>query len=182
MKINEQKKDDNDVNNNKGNNEILNTKLEGSDSQNNKGISLANSFQLKKRRDSNKRYYQNKEEEDKTTLSNTENNYTELFNEVVKSIDKIIFQKKETEENFHQFKKSSIMYNSINEEDIDYNKLNSEAYNIILELHLNNKNILLLKNKTENTLAQYYKSSGLILVSLEIINIYYKIYINEIEG
>ena len=100
----------------------------------------------------------------------------------MKSIDKIIFQKKEKDKNLYQYKQSSFIYNSINEEEIDYNKLISETYNILFELYSNNKNILLLKNKTQNTLTQYYKSSGLILVSLEIINIYYKIYINEIEG
>ena len=182
MKINDEKKDYNGENNNIENNEILNAEIVAPNSQNNKGISLANSFKLKSQKNSNKRYYQNEEKEDQTTLSNTEINYIELFNEVVKSIDKIIFQKKETEKNLYQYKQSSFIYNSINEEEIDYNKLISETYNILFELYSNNKNILLLKNKTQNTLTQYYKSSGLILVSLEIINIYYKIYINEIEG
>ena len=44
------------------------------------------------------------------------------------------------------------------------------------------KNLLEIKNKFGNNLSQYYLSSSRIILSLEIIKIYYKIYINEIDG
>jgi hypothetical protein len=74
------------------------------------------------------------------------------------------------------------MYDSINEEEINYELLASEGYNIIYQLHSEKKNILLLKNQFGNNLSQYYISSGLILVSLEIIKIYNKIYLNDVDG
>jgi hypothetical protein len=74
------------------------------------------------------------------------------------------------------------MYDSINEEEIDYTQLSKEIYNIIFKLYSDDKKILLLKNNYENNLAQYYVASGLILASLEIIKIYQKIYLSELEG
>ena len=178
MEINDDKED---LNNNKGK---INLSLNYSDK--NKNSSLNNEIKLKNYKVANNRYYQNEKEE--LSSIKDENNYIEIFNDVVKSIDKIIFEKGKTEIdnenniNTNQYRKSSFMYDSINEEEIDYNQLSSEAYNIIFQLYSEKKNILLIKNKFENNLSQYYLSSGLILVSLELINIYYKIYMNELDG
>ena len=145
-----------------------------------------NSIKLKNYQGSNNRYFQN--EESQNTEIRYGNNYIDIFNEVVKSIDKIIFQKEqkelEHEENLGNtsYRKSNFMYDSINEEKIDYIQLSKEIYNIIFKLYSDDKKILLLKNNYENNLAQYYVASGLILVSLEIIKIYQKIYSNELEG
>ena len=145
-----------------------------------------NSIKLKNYQGSNNnRYFQNEEEEKHEIKYD---NYIDIFNEVVKSIDKIIFYKEkkdlENEENLENtsYKKSNFMYDSINEEEIDYTQLSKEIYNIIFKLYSDDKKILLLKNNYENNLAQYYVASGLILVSLEIIKIYQKIYLNELEG
>ena len=160
------------------------------DTQNNKNLPFSNSLKFKtpEGANSNKRYYQNEEDDPQSSLKN-EFNYIEIFNNIVKSIDKIIFQKvKDDKENenennqTHQYRKSSFIYDSINEEDINYDQLYSEGYNIIFEIYSENKNLLLIKNKYDNNLAQYYINSGLILVSLEIIKIYYKILKNEIDG
>ena len=161
-------------------NENNNIPLNNIDSENAKNIILISNPSKTENDNENKRYYQN--EKEGPTIN--DNNYVELFNEVIKSIDKIIFKKNEKEDNElnQEYKKSTFMYNSINEEEIDYNQLSSEAYNILYDLHSKNINIALLKDNSNNNIAQYYKSSGLIFVSLEIINIYYKIYINEIEG
>ena len=176
---------------NSGDNEDLNYKMSeksnDSNNQNTKNILFVDSQQFKNNNNSGDRYYPNEEEEKLSPLLN-EINYIELFNEIISSINKIIFQKgkdendKEDNIHFHQKRKSSFIYDSINEEEIDYNQLSSEVYNIIYKLHSENKNILLIKNKFENNVAQYYISSGLILVSLEIIKIYYKILINEMGG
>ena len=145
-----------------------------------------NSIKLKNYQGSNNRYFQNGEGEN--TEMKFDNNYIDIFNEVVKSIDKIIFYKEkkdlENEENLENtsYKKSNFMYDSINEEEIDYTQLSKEIYNIIFKLYSNDKKILLIKNNYENNLAQYYMASGLILVSLEIIKIYQKIYLSELEG
>ena len=145
-----------------------------------------NSIKLKNYQGSNNRYFQNGEGEN--TEMKFDNNYIDIFNEVVKSIDKIIFYKEkkdlENEENLENtsYKKSNFMYDSINEEEIDYTQLSKEIYNIIFKLYSNDKKILLIKNNYENNLAQYYVASGLILVSLEIIKIYQKIYLSELEG
>ena len=145
-----------------------------------------NSIKLKNYQGSNNRYFQNGEGEN--TEMKFDNNYIDIFNEVVKSIDKIIFYKEkkdlENEENLENtsYKKSNFMYDSINEEEIDYTQLSKEIYNIIFKLYSDDKKILLLKNNYENNLAQYYVASGLILVSLEIIKIYQKIYLSELEG
>ena len=172
------------ISDNEDSNEKNNDNLNNSNNQNTNTISFTNSINLKNNKNLNKRYYSN--EEEKLSPLINEINYIELFNEVISSIDKIIFQKLicENEDNIqpYQKRKSSFIYESINEEEIDYKQLSSEAFNIIFKLHSENKNILLLKNKFENNLAQYYISSGLIFVSLEIINIYYKIFINEMEG
>ena len=176
---------------NSGDNEDLNYKMSeksnDSNNQNTKNILFVDSQQFKNNNNSGDRYYPNEEEEKLSPLLN-EIIYIELFNEIISSINKIIFQKgkdendKEDNIHFHQKRKSSFIYDSINEEEIDYNQLSSEVYNIIYKLHSENKNILLIKNKFENNVAQYYISSGLILVSLEIIKIYYKILINEMGG
>ena len=176
--------------NEEGNNNILNNEgINNSDSQNNQNFSFNNPLKFKNLQNTNKRYYQNEEEEVQQSSTNNDfndYNYNEIFNEFVKSIDKIIFQKgkdvNENENENNQYRKSSFIYDSINEEEIDYNHLYSESYNAIFELYSDNKNLLLIKNKYENNLAQYYINSGLILVSLEIINIYYAIYKNEIDG
>ena len=145
-----------------------------------------NSIKLKNYQGSNNRYFQNEESQNKEMRC--DNNYIDIFNEVVKSIDKIIFQKEEKEleheENLENtsYRKSNFMYDSINEEEIDYIQLSKEIYNIIFKLYSDDKKILLLKNNYENNLAQYYMASGLILVSLEIIKIYQKIYSKELEG
>ena len=145
-----------------------------------------NSIKLKNYQGSNNRYFQNGEGEN--TEMKFDNNYIDIFNEVVKSIDKIIFYKEkkdlENEENLENtsYKKSNFIYDSINEEEIDYTQLSKEIYNIIFKLYSNDKKILLIKNNYENNLAQYYVASGLILVSLEIIKIYQKIYLSELEG
>ena len=145
-----------------------------------------NSIKLKNYQGSNNRYFQNGEGEN--TEMKFDNNYIDIFNEVVKSIDKIIFYKEkkdlENEENLENtsYKKSNFMYDSINEEEIDYTQLSKEIYNIIFKLYSNDKKILLIKNNYENNLAQYYVASGLILASLEIIKIYQKIYLSELEG
>ena len=154
---------------------------DNSDSKNNKNFSFTNPMKIKNLQNTNKRYYQNEEEEIQQSSTNNDFNNIEIFNEIVKSIDKIIFQKgKEINEN--NSRKSSFIYDSINEEEIDYNLLNSEGFKTIFELYSENKNILLIKNKYDNNLAQYYINSGLILVSLEIINIYYTILLNNIDG
>ncbi len=169
------------------NEQVINTSLKLNNADNNNHISLNNAIKLKNYKNTNNRYYQN-ENEEKAALIIEEDNYISIFNDVVKSIDKIIFQngKKEQENDdniiIHQYRKGSFVYDSINEEEIDYNQLSSEAYNIIFQLYSEKKNILLIKNKFENNLSQYYLSSGLILVSLELINIYYKIYMNELDG
>ena len=173
MNINEENENNNiETNSN-------NIPLNNIDPENAKNIILISNPSKAENDNTNKRYYQNEEQD---PSKNDSNNYIELFNEVIKSIDKIIFKKNEKEDNVQEYKKSTFMYNSINEEDIDYNQLSSEGYNIIYDLHSKNINITLLKDNSNNNIAQYYKSSGLILVSLEIINIYYKIYRNEIEG
>lgn len=174
----------NDEENNNKNDIKLNISTKISDSQNNN--ILDNKIKLKSYQGLNKRYYQN-ENEDNTLIKN-EINYIDIFNDVVLSIDKIIFEKEkneeESEENSNTFKyrKSSFMYDSINEEKIDYNHLSSELYNILFKLHSENKNIIFIKNRFDNNLSQYYLSSGLILVSIEIINIYHKIYLHEVDG
>ena len=148
---------------------------------NNNSIGLNNSFKFKNSECENKL---NEENIELSSLNNKDDNYIELFDGIVKSIDKILFKKNENEENnqISKHKNSGFIYNSINEEDIDYNQLSNEVYNILYELYLKKRNILLLKNKNENNLAQLYKNSGLIFVSLEIINAYYKIYNKEIDG
>ena len=169
------------------NEQVINTSLKLNNADNNNHISLNNAIKLKNYKNTNNRYYQN-ENEEKAALIIEEDNYISIFNDVVKSIDKIIFQngKKEQENDdniiIHQYRKGSFVYDSINEEEIDYNQLASEAYNIIYQLYSENKNILLLKNQFGNNLSQYYISSGLILVSLEIIKIYNKIFLNNIDG
>ena len=144
------------------------------------------SLSIKNRQNENKRYFLNEEDNETSLLNKKDDNYNyiELFEEVVKSIDKIIFKKNENEDNnqTNNIRKNIFMYNSINEEEINYNQLYSESYNILYELYSKKRNILLLKNKSGNNLAQHYKNSGLLLVSLELINAYYKIYINEIDG
>ena len=148
------------------------------------------SLNIKNSKNGNKRYHLNEEDTELSSLNKKDDNYNynyiELFNEVVEAIDKIIFKKNEEEGNnknqTNNIGKSIFIYNSVNEEDIDYNQLYSESFNNLYELHSKKINIFLLKNKSENNLAQHYKNSGLILVSLEIINAYYKIYINEING
>lgn len=145
-----------------------------------------NSIKLKSYQGSNNRYSQNEEGGNPEIKNETE--YINIFNEVVKSIDKIIFNKEkkelENEEGIENasYRKSNFMYDSINEEEIDYTQLSKEIYSIIFKLYSEEKKILLLKNNYENNLAQYYMASGLILVSLEIIKIYHKIYLNELEG
>ncbi len=148
---------------------------------NNNSIGLNNSFKFKNSECENKL---NEENIELSSLNNKDDNYIELFDGIVKSIDKILFKKNENEENnqISKHKNSGFIYNSINEEDIDYTQLSNEVYNILYELYLKKRNILLLKNKNENNLAQLYKNSGLIFVSLEIINAYYKIYNKEIDG
>jgi len=145
-----------------------------------------NSIKLKNYQGSNNRYSQNEERGNPEIKNDT--TYIDIFNEVVKSIDKIIFNKEkkelENEENIENtsYKKPNFMYDSINEEEIDYTQLSKEIYNIIFKLYSDDKKIILLKNNYENNLAQYYVASGLILVSLEIIKIYQKICLNELEG
>ena len=145
---------------------------------NNNSIGLNNSFKFKNSECENKL---NEENIELSSLNNKDDNYIELFDGIVKSIDKILFKKNENEENnqISKHKNSGFIYN---EEDIDYTQLSNEVYNILYELYLKKRNILLLKNKNENNLAQLYKNSGLIFVSLEIINAYYKIYNKEIDG
>ena len=148
------------------------------------------SLNIKNSKNENKRYQLNEEDKELSSLNkkddNCNYNYIELFNEVVGAIDKIIFKIKDKECNnknqTNNIIKSIFMYDSVNEEEIDYNQLYSESFNILYELYSKKINILLLKNKSGNNLAQHYKNSGLILVALEIINAYYKININEING
>ena len=148
------------------------------------------SLNIKNSKNENKRYQLNEEDKELSSLNkkddNCNYNYIELFNEVVGAIDKIIFKIKDKEGNnknqTNNIIKSIFMYDSVNEEEIDYNQLYSESFNILYELYSKKINILLLKNKSGNNLAQHYKNSGLILVALEIINAYYKININEING
>ena len=91
-----------------------------------------NSIKLKNYQGSNNRYFQNGEGEN--TEMKFDNNYIDIFNEVVKSIDKIIFYKEkkdlENEENLENtsYKKSNFMYDSINEEEIDYTQLSKKYY------------------------------------------------------
>ena len=168
------------------NEQVINTSLKLNNADNKNPISLNNAIKLKNYKNTNNRYYQNENEEKALIIE--EDNYISIFNDVVKSIDKIIFQNgkkdQENDDNIitHKYRKGSFVYDSINEEEIDYNQLASEAYNIIYQLYSENKNILLLKNQFGNNLSQYYISSGLILVSLEIIKIYNKIFMNNIDG
>ena len=90
------------------------------------------------------------------------NNY-ELFDKIVKQIDEDILKDK----------------NLIK---VDDNEIITKIYNYFFQLFSDSKNLLEIKNKFGNNLSQYYLSSSRIILSLEIIKIYYKIYINEIDG
>ena len=90
------------------------------------------------------------------------NNY-ELFDKIVKQIDEDILKDK----------------NLIK---VDDNEILTKIHNYFFQLFSDSKNLLEIKNKFGNNLSQYYLSSSRIILSLEIIKIYYKIYINEIDG
>ena len=89
------------------------------------------------------------------------NNY-ELFDKIVKQIDEDVLKDK-------------------NMIEIDDNEIISKIHNLFSQLYSDSKNLLDIKNKFGNNLSQYYLSSGRIILSLEIIKIYYKIYVNEID-
>ena len=89
------------------------------------------------------------------------NNY-ELFDKIVKRIDEDVLKDK-------------------NMIEIDDNEIISKIHNLFSQLYSDSKNLLDIKNKFGNNLSQYYLSSGRIILSLEIIKIYYKIYVNEID-
>ena len=106
-------------------------------------------------------------EEDKSDIkinmnNNNINNY-ELFDKITKQINEDIIKNK-------NFIKS------------DDSELFNAVKNFFLKLYSEKNNLLEIKNKFGNNLSQYYLSSGQIFLSLEIIKIYYNIYINEIDG
>ena len=180
MEIKNDKKDLN-LNKQKRNSSINNT-------DNINPILFKSPLKLKKNCIENNRYFQTEKEENEITSIIDEDNYISIFNEVTKSFDNIIFRnEKEYQKNKNdiinnQPIKTSLMNNSINEEKIDYNNLSLESYNILYQIYSNKKNILLLKNQLGNNLSQYYISSGLFLVSLEIIKTYHKIYAGDKDG
>ena len=109
---------------------------------------------------------ENEEEKNlKTNLDTMDDNINkiELFNKIIKQIDKDILKDK-------------------NPIEINDNKLINGIHNYFLELFSENKNLLEIKNKFGNNLSQYYLSYGQIILSLEIINICYEICNKIIDG
>lgn len=89
-------------------------------------------------------------------------NENELFDKTIKYIDENIL-------------KGNIF---INEND----ELNEKFVNYFLKLHSEGNDLFKIKNKFESNLSQYYLSCGKIFLSLEIINIYHRIYNKENES
>ena len=100
---------------------------------------------------------------DKNDFLNNDINYYELFDKIIKQIDKDILK-------------------DTNLVQIDNNEIINKIQNIFIKLFSDGKNLLEIKNKFGNNLSQYYLSTGKIILSLEIVKIYYKILINEING
>ena len=100
---------------------------------------------------------------DKNDFLNNDINYYELFDKIIKQIDKDILK-------------------DTNLVQIDNNEIINKIQNIFIKLFSDGKNLLEIKNKFGNNLSQYYLSTGKIILSLEIVKIYYKILINEIDG
>ena len=96
-------------------------------------------------------------------IINNDINKIELFDKVIKQIDEDILK----EGTIIQFDDKEII-----------NKID----NLFLKLFSDRNNLFEIKNKYGNNLSQYYLSSGQIFLSLEIIKIYFKIYVNVIDG
>ena len=96
-------------------------------------------------------------------IINNDINKIELFDKVIKQIDEDILK----EGTIIQFDDKEII-----------NKID----NIFLKLFSDRNNLFEIKNKYGNNLSQYYLSSGQIFLSLEIIKIYFKIYVNVNDG
>ena len=87
-------------------------------------------------------------------------NKVELFDKIIKQINENILKEKNIFKN-------------------DEKELIDNLNSIFFKLISDGKNLFDIKNKFGNNLSQYYLSSGQIFLSLEIIKIYYKIYIDD---
>ena len=96
----------------------------------------------------------------KIISNNNDINKVELFDKIIKQI------------NVNVLKERKIFKN-------DEKELIDNLYNIFLELFSVGINLLEIKSRFGNNLSQYYLSSGQIFLSLEIIKINYKLYIED---